>query len=76
MIYRGVWLTKREVEDLNQIVSGELQKSVAQEDGTTVQAVKNRRWILYKKIGVRNRIEAAIWWLWPLGRERRDDDSR
>lgn len=68
MIYRGVRLTKKEVEDLNSIVNGEAQKEVAAEDECSVQAVKNRRTFLYRKIGARNRIEAALWWLWPMGK--------
>jgi len=55
-------LTEREKQILERLTEGWTNRQIAAELGIPVQTVKNRLTIIYLKIGVENRIQAAVKW--------------
>ena len=54
-------LTQREVENLKLIASGKSNKEIARKLGITEATVKVHNKNLFKKLGLKSRVEAAMW---------------
>ena len=54
-------LTQRELENLKQIASGKSNKEIARKLGITEATVKVHNKNLFKKLGLKSRVEAAMW---------------
>ncbi len=56
-------LFHREVQLLDLLVQGKLNKEIAFELGVTPGTVKAYLYRLYRKISVQTRTQAAVWWI-------------
>ena len=54
-------LTQREIENLKLIASGKSNKEIARKLGITEATVKVHNKNLFKKLGLKSRVEAAMW---------------
>lgn len=54
-------LTQRELENLKQIASGKSNKEIARKLGITEATVKVHNKNLFKKLGLKSRVEVAMW---------------
>lgn len=56
-------LTKRDIQLLKGLKSGQADKQIAETTGLTIGTVRVYLHALYKKIKVKNRTEAAVWYI-------------
>lgn len=54
-------LTPAETEILRMLIDGSPDKAIARKRGCARSTVKNHLHAIYHKIGVHNRIQAAVW---------------
>ncbi|MFC6632921.1 helix-turn-helix transcriptional regulator [Microbulbifer taiwanensis] len=66
----GLLLTKREQEILHQLTSGEPNSVIATRLHLSEHTVKNHMYNIFRKIGVRNRLQASNWAKLHLQAER------
>jgi DNA-binding NarL/FixJ family response regulator len=59
---KGRPLSKREKEVLNLLAEGRTNAEIADALYITQQTVKNHIWFIYTKLGVTNRVQAALYW--------------
>lgn len=56
-------LTDREIEILRELARGVSNKEIAISLGITVNTVEKHLTTIYKKLGVKCRAEAILWWI-------------
>lgn len=56
-------LSCREIEILQELVHGSSNKIIAAFMGITINTVEKHLTGIYKKLGIKNRSEAILWWL-------------
>ena len=59
---RSAGLTRREEQILSLIASGAANKDIGESLDIGLSTVKSHVYSLYKKIGVKNRFQAILWW--------------
>ena len=59
--WRDVGLTRREVEVLARIASGNTNEEIAENLFISIHTVKTHNYRIFKKIGANNRIQASLW---------------
>lgn len=57
----NIGLTAREIQVLNQLMRGHTNKKIAQDLNVQEKTIEFHLQNIYSKIGVKNRVEAAIW---------------
>jgi DNA-binding NarL/FixJ family response regulator len=66
-------LTPAETTILRMLIDGAPNKTIARERGCSVSTVKNQVHSIFAKIGVQNRIQAAVWAARNLEMERDEE---
>lgn len=59
-------LTRREIEIMSQVSSGLYDKEIAEKNFISPQTVKQHVKNIYRKMGVRNRVEATLKFLFEI----------
>ena len=56
-------LSQREIQVLKELAHGKSNKAIADTLGITINTVEKHLTLIYKKINVRCRGEAILWWI-------------
>lgn len=63
-------LTAKELKIITLLAAGKTNKEIARELGKAYETTKTQVYTIYAKVGCRNRVECAVWW---VGRSEQRD---